>query len=89
MSHVHASHPEVAKRLKRAEGHLRKIISMIEEGRRCVDVAQQMAAVEAAVREAKRMLIRDHIDHCLDGALGEEGDPKALVAEFKVIAKYL
>lgn len=89
MTEIHASHEDVAKRLKRAEGHIRKVVSMIEEGRACVDVAQQLAAVEAAVREAKRMLIRDHIDHCLDGVAGPDADAKAMLAEFKAISKYL
>jgi len=85
----HASHGEVVKRLKRAEGHLRKIITMIEGGRSCVDVAQQLAAVEAAVRQAKRTLIQDHIDHCLDHLSQREGRADAALAEFKEIARYL
>lgn len=63
--HVHASHPAIAARLKRAEGHLRRVIAMIEEGRCCLDLATQLHAVERAVAEAKRALIHDHIDHCV------------------------
>ena len=65
--HIHASHPAIAARLKRAEGHLRRVIGMIEEGRPCVDLATQLHAVERALAEAKRALIHDHIDHCLTG----------------------
>jgi len=64
--HRHQSHSDVMKRLKRAEGHLRSIITMIEDGRECVDIAQQLHAVEKAVCQAKRTLIQDHIDHCLE-----------------------
>ena len=64
--HVHQSHEAIIKRLKRADGHLRGIITMIEEGRECVDIAQQLHAVEKAVCQAKRTLIQDHIDHCLE-----------------------
>jgi uncharacterized protein len=46
MTHQH--HPEVIKRLKRADGHLQVIIKMIEEGRSCVQLAQQLQAVESA-----------------------------------------
>lgn len=81
--HTHASHPAIATRLKRAEGHLRRVISMIEEGRSCLDLATQLHAVERAVAEAKRALIHDHIDHCLD-----EGDGKALT-EIKALTKLL
>jgi DNA-binding FrmR family transcriptional regulator len=86
---VHTSHGDIVKRLKRAEGHLRKISAMIEEERPCVDVAQQLAAVEAAVRQAKQVFIRDHIDHCLDGVLRDGPEAKAVLAEFKEISRYL
>ena len=82
---VHHTHPDIVKRLKRAEGHLRSIIEMIEEGRSCADIAQQMQAVERAVCQAKRAMIQDHIDHCLDGIAGSRG----ALAEFKEISKYL
>ncbi|MGV8987252.1 MAG: metal-sensing transcriptional repressor [Cypionkella sp.] len=62
---AHTSHPAIAARLKRAEGHLRRVGMMIDEGRPCLDLATQLHAVERAVAEAKRALIHDHIDHCL------------------------
>lgn len=85
--HAHASHPAIVKRLKRAEGHLRSIIGMIEAGRPCLDLAQQLHAVEAAVTNAKRELIHDHIEHCLHDAEGPDG--RAALAELKQLAKYL
>lgn len=85
----HTTHGDIVKRLRRAEGHLRKISAMIEEDRPCVDVAQQLAAVEAAVRQAKQVFIRDHIDHCLDGQLREGPEAGAVLAEFKDITRYL
>ncbi|MCB2099702.1 MAG: metal-sensing transcriptional repressor [Rhodobacterales bacterium] len=89
MAGTHTSHADVVKRLNRADGHLRKIVAMIEEGRPCVDVAQQLAAVEAAVRKAKQVYIRDHIDHCMDGQMKAGPKPAAVLAEFKDITKYL
>ena len=65
--HTHANHPKIISRLNRADGHLRAVISMIEEGRPCLDVAQQLQAVESAVRNAKQAFIHDHMDHCLEG----------------------
>jgi DNA-binding FrmR family transcriptional regulator len=88
--HLHQSHPEIVKRLKRAEGHLRSISQMIEAGRNCVDVAQQLHAVEKAVSQAKRTLIQDHIDHCLEQAAGVPARGKRnSLDEFREIAKYL
>jgi DNA-binding FrmR family transcriptional regulator len=86
----HISHPAILKRLKRAQGHLASVIGMIEAGRPCIDLAQQLHAVESAIANAKRELIQDHIEHCLDE--GMETDPKAAktaMAEFKMLAKYL
>jgi len=88
--HRHATHPQIAKRLKRAEGHLRRVIGMIEEGRSCLDLAQQLHAVEKAIGEAKKTLIHDHIDHCLDVATdGKSAVAATAVGEFKTISKYL
>ena len=87
---VHQSHPEIIKRLRRAEGHLRGVIGMIEEGRPCLNLAQQLHAVESAVREAKKALIHDHLDHCLEQAVGPASAvARAPVDEFKAITRYL
>ena len=83
-THIHASHPAHIARLKRADGHLRAVIAMLEAGKPCVDVAQQLQAVEKAVTIAKRVLIHDHIDHCLE-VDGSESDR----AELKIITRYL
>ncbi len=82
--HYHASHPRIAARLKRADGHLHSVIAMIEEGRPCHDIAQQLHAVENAIRNAKQALIHDHLDHCLDA---ESSDADR--AELKAISRYL
>lgn len=88
--HRHQSHSDVMKRLKRAEGHLRSIITMIEDGRECVDIAQQLHAVEKAVCQAKRTLIQDHIDHCLEHTMDAlaTGERTSL-EDFKQITQHL
>jgi DNA-binding FrmR family transcriptional regulator len=86
----HATHPDIIKRLKRANGHLLSVIGMIEAERPCTDIAQQLHAVEKAITQAKRTLIQDHIDHCLDAALvGADSDGTPVTAEFKAITKFL
>lgn len=86
----HASHPDIIKRLKRAAGHLNRVIGMLEEERPCTDVAQQLYAVERAIIQAKRSLIQEHIDHCLDLAVAGGGQNDAsTVEDFKAIAKFL
>jgi hypothetical protein NreA len=82
MAALHASHPRAILRLRRAEGHLRRVIAMLETGAPCLAIATQAHAVERALANAKRVIIHDHIDHCLqEGA----ADP----AELRALAKLL
>jgi uncharacterized protein len=87
----HQNHPRIVRRLRRAEGHLQTIIGMIEEGRPCLELAQQLQAIENAIDNAKKVLIHDHIDHCLGLSLRAHR-PKgkaAALREFRTITKYL
>lgn len=88
--HLHTAHPDVLKRLKRATGHLQNVIAMIESQRACVDVAQQLHAVERAICAAKKVVIHDHLDHCLEQVVGAgPAVVRSSIAEFKDITKYL
>jgi DNA-binding FrmR family transcriptional regulator len=84
---IHETHPAILRRLKRADGHLRSIIEMIETEQPCLKIAQQLLAVENAVAQAKKTLIHDHIDHCLKQSV--TGGRARLVQEFKEITKFL
>ena len=86
---AHSTHPEIIKRLKRAKGHLESVIKMIESEQPCLEVAQQMHAVENAISKAKKTLIHDHLDHCLEHALEDKKAGAKAVKEFKEITKYL
>jgi DNA-binding FrmR family transcriptional regulator len=87
---LHQTHPDTVKRLRRAEGHLASIIAMIEEKRPCHDIAQQLHAVEKAVANAKKALIHDHIDHCLEDTVGPAGRAeRSGIDAVKAISKYL
>jgi DNA-binding FrmR family transcriptional regulator len=89
-THGHHTHPDISKRLKRAEGHLRSVLDMLATGRSCLDIAQQLHAVEKAISQAKKTLIQDHLDHCLDDAVGGlSREQRAPIDEFKAITKYL
>lgn len=87
--HSHQSHPDLVKRLKRADGHLQNVIKMMVDGRECSEIAQQLHAVEKAIIAAKKLLIHDHLDHCLADAAGSPHDIGTAIADFKDITKYL
>jgi len=87
---THHPHQAIIRRLKRADGHLQMIIKMIEDGRPCLQVAQQLQAAESAIENAKKALIHDHISICLERPLKAAGAAgRAPLKEFKLIAKYL
>lgn len=88
--HHHSTHPDIIKRLKRANGHLLKIISMIEEEKQCVEVAQQLQAVYSAIGNAKQLFVHDHIEGCIEHSDHESpSEVKKKMKELKEITKYL
>ena len=87
---AHSSHPDIVKRLKKVQGHLAGVVAMLEQSRDCLEIAQQLQAVEKAIANAKKTLVHDHLDRCLDLAVGADvKKSKASVKEFKEITKYL
>lgn len=87
-THQHESHKDVALRLKRAHGHLAKVINMLESEEGCLQVTQQLHAVTKALLEAKKALVHDHIEHCLTEN-DSDAQTKSNIKEFKEITKYL
>ena len=84
------NHQAIVRRLKRADGHLQKIIEMVEAGKPCMQLAQQLQAVESAIENAKKALIHDHIGHCLQDSFDKAGPAgRAAMREFKSVARYL
>ena len=75
--HVHTNTKAVLNRLSRAIGHLESVRQMVEDGRDCSEVLVQLAAVRSAINATARVIMKDHIDHCIVDAV-EEGDRKAI-----------
>ncbi len=86
----HASDPEVRRGLTQAQGHIASILSMLTDGRSCLDLAQQLQAVESTIRTVKRALIHDHMEHCIADAVADDGlTAEQALREFKSLTKYL
>ncbi|MCL4720543.1 MAG: metal-sensing transcriptional repressor [Gammaproteobacteria bacterium] len=87
---THRTHREVVNRLRRATGHLQTITGMIESGRDCGEIAQQMHAVIRALEAAKTTLIHDHMEHCLETAIGPTSrEQRVAIDDFRKISRYL
>ena len=67
--HVHTNQKAVINRLARAIGHLNKVKRMVEEGYDCSDVLVQLAAVRSAIDNTGKVILNDHIRHCMVDAV--------------------
>lgn len=78
------------KRLNRIEGQVRGLGRMVEEGRYCIDIVTQIAAVRAALRRVEEDVLRDHVSHCVAHAMasGDEAEQRQKIDELmNVIAR--
>lgn len=74
---------QVAKRLQRIEGQVRGLSRMVEEDRYCIDIVTQISAVRAALRRVEEEVLRDHVAHCVEGAIasGNRAEQRKKIAE--------
>jgi DNA-binding FrmR family transcriptional regulator len=74
---------QVTKRLQRIEGQVRGLTRMVEEDRYCIDIVTQISAVRAALRRVEEEVLRDHVAHCVEGAIasGNRADQRKKIAE--------
>ena len=73
-THPHAHTKAVVNRLSRAIGHLESVKRMVEDGRDCSEVLVQLAAVRAALGSTGKLIIKDHIEHCIVDAVAARDD---------------
>ena len=86
--HSHEHTKAVLNRLSRAIGHLQSVRNMVEEGRDCTEVLIQIAAVRSAIDNTGKLILQDHLKHCIvDAAM--EGDQQAIDDLCQAIDKYM
>lgn len=86
--HVHENQKTVINRLARAIGHLEKVKRMVEEGQDCSDVLVQLAAVRSAIDNTGKVILQDHMRHCVVDAVAA-GDQEAIDDLCRAIEKYI
>ena len=87
-THTHANTKAVLNRLSRAIGHLESIRRMVEEGRDCSEVLVQLSAVKSAINNTGKVILKDHIEHCLVDAV-ECGDMEAIADLTEAIDRFM
>ena len=79
--HTHHHDPKqrqaVINRIARAGGHLNAVRKMVEDDRDCSEILIQLAAVQSALNSVSRIILKDHIEHCIVDAV-EENDSEAI-----------
>lgn len=78
---------KVTKRLQRIEGQVRGLSRMVDEDRYCIDIVTQISAVRAALRRVEEEVLRDHVAHCVEGAIasGNRSEQRQKIAELMAV----
>ena len=94
-AHTHHKHHhseehrrEVSNRLARAIGHLQKVKQMVENDEDCSDVLIQLAAVKSAINNTGKVILKDHMEHCIVHAV-EDGDVQMIEELNDAIDKFM
>ena len=75
-----ADKTQVSRLLKTARGQIDGLLRMVEEDRYCIDISNQLLAVEALIRKANREVLTAHLRHCVQEAV-DEGDAQGKIEE--------
>lgn len=86
--HHHKNTKAVINRMNRAIGHMEAVKNMIEDGRDCSEVLIQIAAVRSAINNIGKIILEDHISHCVVDAI-ETGDEQVLKDLNDAINKFI
>jgi len=90
--HSHTHDPEemkkIVNRISRSIGHLESVKRMLENGEDCSDVLLQIAAVKGELNSTGKLLLQEHIEHCIVEAV-EEGDSEAIDKMNKAIDRFM
>ena len=72
--HTHEHTQAVLNRMSRAIGHMNAVKKMIEDGRDCSDVLIQLSAIQSEITGVSKVILKDHIDHCIVDAVKENNE---------------
>lgn len=86
--HYHQNTKAVINRLSRIIGHLESVKKMVESGRDCSEVLIQLSAVKSAINNTGKVILKDHMEHCIVHAI-EEGDNHMIEELNEAIDKFI
>lgn len=86
--HSHTQTKAVINRLSRAIGHLESVKRMVEDGRDCSEVLIQLSAVKSAINNTGKIILKDHIEHCIVDAVKND-DKDAISRLEEAVDKFM
>lgn len=81
------SNDKVLLRLKTARGQIDAVIKMIEEDRYCIDIANQLLAIQSLIKNANNEVLTNHLNHCVKGAINEHDADQKIDEIVKLLTK--
>lgn len=87
-AHTHQNTKSVINRLAKAIGHLEKVKRMVEDGEDCSEVLIQLSAVRSAINNTGKIILQDHIEHCMVDAI-ESNDHEAIEELNRAIERFV
>ena len=88
MAHDKQNRDAILKRLSRLNGQVQGVSRMVEDGRYCVDILNQTAAIRSALRGVERLLIEDHARRCMEDAI-QSGDQDRQRVMFREVVELM
>lgn len=86
--HVHPNSKAVSNRLAKAIGHLEAVKRMVDRGEDCSQILIQLAAVRSAINNAGKVILMDHLNHCIVDAV-EDGNLEKIEEFSEAIQKFV
>ncbi len=86
--HSHTQTKAVLNRMARIIGHMSSVKKMVEDGRDCAEVLVQISAVEAALQNVGKIILKDHMEHCIVDAV-QAGDKESLEQLNEAIDRFI
>ncbi len=87
-AHAHTQTKAVLNRMSRLIGHMQSVRRMVEQGRDCSEILIQISAVDAALKNVGKVILKDHMEHCIVDAV-RENDSEAIKQLAKAIDQFI
>ena len=87
-THTHTQTKLVLNRMAKIIGHLESTKTMVEDGRDCTEVLNQLAAIRSAINGVSKLIMKDHMEHCIVDAV-RNNDPQAIENMQEAIDKFI